>query len=69
MAVPKRKTTPSRKKMKRANKGLKPLNISVDKTTGEAKLPHRLSQKDGLYNGRQIIKPKVKRVSEDENTA
>jgi large subunit ribosomal protein L32 len=68
MAVPKRKTTPSRRGMRSANKGLKPLNISVDKTTGEAKLPHRLSLKDGFYNGRQIIKPKVKVESEEESS-
>lgn len=56
MAVPKRKVTPSRKKMRSANKGLKTINISYDKTTGEPKLPHRMSLKDGLYNGRQIKK-------------
>ncbi len=32
MAVPKRKVTPSRKKMRSANKGLKALNIGFDKT-------------------------------------
>ena len=56
MAVPKRKVTPSRKGMRSANKGLKALNISFDKTTGEPKLPHRMSLKDGLYNGRQVKK-------------
>jgi large subunit ribosomal protein L32 len=56
MAVPKRKVTPSRKKMRSANKGLKTINISYDKTTGEPKLSHRMSLKDGLYNGKQIKK-------------
>lgn len=56
MAVPKRKVTPSRKGMRSANKGLKVLNISFDKTTGEPKLPHRMSLKDGYYNQKQIKK-------------
>lgn len=60
MAVPKRKVTPSRKKMRSANKGLKTINISFDKTTGEPKLPHHMSLKNGMYNGRQI-----KKVAED----
>ena len=56
MAVPKRKVTPSRKKMRSANKGLKTINISFDKTTGEPKLSHHMSLKDGIYNGKQIKK-------------
>ena len=56
MAVPKRKVTPSRKKMRSANKGLKTLNIGFDKMTGEPKLSHRMSLKDGIYNGKQIKK-------------
>lgn len=56
MAVPKRKVTPSRKKTRSANKGLKPLNIGFDKTTGEPKLSHRMSLKDGIYNEKQIKK-------------
>jgi large subunit ribosomal protein L32 len=60
MAVPKRKVTPSRKGMRSANKGLKTLNISFDKTTGEPKLPHRMSLKDGYYNGKQVKKIEAK---------
>ncbi len=60
MAVPKRKVTPSRKKMRSANKGLKVINISFDKTTGEPKLPHRMSLKDCMYNERQVKKVKVR---------
>ena len=60
MAVPKRKVTPSRKKMRSANKGLNGINVSFDKVTGEPKLSHRMSLKDGMYNGKQ-----VKKVSEE----
>ena len=62
MAVPKSKVTPSRKKMRSANKGLKAINISYDKTTGEPKLSHHMSLKDGMYNGKQI-----KKVEQAEN--
>ena len=64
MAVPKRKVSPSRKKMRSANKGLKALNIGFDKTTGEPKLSHRMSLKDGTYNGKQI-----KKVTQDPTEA
>jgi large subunit ribosomal protein L32 len=66
MAVPKRKVTPSRKGMRSANKGLKTLNISFDKTTGEPKLPHRMSLKDGYYNEKQIKKIEPKASEETE---
>ncbi len=59
MAVPKRKVTPSRKGMRASNKALKLLNITCDKTTGEPKLPHRMSLKDNYYNGRVVIQKKM----------
>lgn len=34
-------------------------NIITDKDSGEFKLPHHIC-KDGYYNGKQIIKKKVK---------
>lgn len=64
MAVPKRKVSPSKKRTRSANKGLKIVNISVDKTTGEPKLPHHMSLKDGFYNGK-----KIKKVSETTEAA
>ncbi len=65
MAVPKRKVTPSRKGMRSANKGLKILNISFDKTTGEPKLSHRMSLKDGMYNEKQVKKI-IDKVNKEE---
>ncbi len=56
MAVPKRKSSPSRSGMRRSHSAtVKPQQISIDKTTGEAKLPHRMSLKDGFYNGKQVL--------------
>lgn len=60
MAVPKRKTTPSRRGNRRAHDALKPVNVIFDKESGEPKLPHHISLKDGTYNGMEILKPKSK---------
>ncbi len=54
MAVPKRKTSKSRRNMRRSHHALDTLTIAEDSTTGELKLPHHISL-DGYYNGRQVI--------------
>lgn len=54
MAVPKRKTSPSRRNMRRSHHRLKPITVMEDPTTGELKLPHHISL-DGVYNGRQVL--------------
>lgn len=58
MAVPKRKTSKSKRDMRRSHDGLKKVTVSEDKTTGELKRPHHVS-KDGYYNGRQVTTSKV----------
>lgn len=58
MAVPKRKTTPSRRNMRRAHDALNKTTVVEDKTTGELKRPHHVSA-DGYYNGRKVTKSKV----------
>lgn len=58
MAVPKRKTTPSRRGMRRSHDALKKVNVVEDKTSGELKRPHHVS-KDGYYNGRKVTESKV----------
>lgn len=55
MAVPKKKTSKSKRDMRRSHHALKPINVIVDKETGEYKLPHQMSLKDGTYNGREVI--------------
>lgn len=59
MAVPKRKTTPSRRNMRRSHHALKGVTVVEDKTTGELKRPHHVSR-DGYYNGRQVTTGKVR---------
>lgn len=54
MAVPKKKTSKSKRNMRRAHKSLGAINVVEDATTGELKLPHHISV-DGYYRGRQVI--------------
>ena len=60
MAVPKKKTSKSKRDMRRSHHALDTLTVSEDKTTGELKRPHHVSA-DGYYNGRQVTKSKVNR--------
>ena len=60
MAVPKRKTSPSKRNMRRSHDSLTRLNIVEDKDSGEPRLSHRIDKSTGVYNGRQILKPKTK---------
>lgn len=55
MAVPKRKTSKSKRNMRRGHHALKPVNVIVDKETGEFRLPHRMCAKDLSYKGRQVV--------------
>ena len=59
MAVPKRKTTPSKRNMRRSHDALIKLNIIEDKDSGEPRLSHKIDKSTGMYNGRQIIKQKT----------
>lgn len=58
MAVPKRKTSPSRRGMRRAHDKLKANAFVEDKESGELRRPHHVDLKTGRYNGKQILKPK-----------
>lgn len=60
MAVPKRKTSPSRRNMRRSHHALDKVTAVEDKTSGELKRPHHVSP-DGYYNGRQVTTAKVRR--------
>ena len=60
MAVPKRKTSPSKRNMRRSHDSLIKLNIVEDKESGEPRISHRIDKSTGMYNGRQILKQKTK---------
>ena len=55
MAVPKRKTSISRKKMRRSHHKLSSVNIIEDKKTGEYRLSHHVDLKSGYYHGKKIL--------------
>lgn len=59
MAVPKRKTTPSRRGKRRAHDALTTPTFTTNKHTGELQRPHRISL-DGYYGDKRIIKSKEK---------
>ena len=58
MAVPKRKTSPSKRNMRRSHNSIKKINIIQDKDSGEPRLSHRMDISTGMYNGKQILEPK-----------
>ena len=55
MAVPKRKTSVSRKKMRRSHHRLSSVNLVEDKKSGEYKLSHHIDLKSGFYKGKKIL--------------
>jgi large subunit ribosomal protein L32 len=58
MAVPKRKTSPSKRGMRRSHDALKGNTYVEDKESGELRRPHHVDPKTGLYRGKQILKAK-----------
>ena len=58
MAVPKRKTSKSRKNKRRSHHRIKNINIMEDKKSGEYRLSHHVDLKTGFYKGKQIFEPK-----------
>ncbi len=70
MAVPKRKTSKSKRNQRRSHHALKRLfNIGFDKVSGEPHLSHHVA-KDGYYGGRQVVVTAAEAVDEmgEENT-
>jgi large subunit ribosomal protein L32 len=59
MAVPKRKTSPSRRGMRRSADALKRPAYVEDKDSGELRRPHHIDLKTGMYRGRQVLKAKT----------
>jgi ribosomal protein L32 len=52
--VPKKKTSKSRRNMRRSHHALGKVNVIIDPVTGEYKLPHHINL-DGTYNNRQVV--------------
>jgi ribosomal protein L32 len=58
MAVPKRKTTPSKRNMRRSHDRLAASTYIEDADSGELRRPHHIDLKSGMYRGRQVLEPK-----------
>jgi large subunit ribosomal protein L32 len=56
MAVPKKKTSKSRKNMRRAHDSLTAPTVSVCPQCKSPKLPHRACASCGTYKGKEVIK-------------
>jgi large subunit ribosomal protein L32 len=56
MAVPKRKTSKSKRNMRRAHDALTPVNWVEDSNTGEPVRRHHVDLKTGMYKGEQVLK-------------
>ncbi len=55
MAVPRRKTTQSKRNMRRAHDALVSPTFTEDRDSGEMRRPHHIDLKTGMYRGRQVI--------------
>jgi len=55
MAVPKKKTSKSKRNMRRSHHALKPVNVVIDKESGEYRLPHTLCKATGRYNNKVVL--------------
>ena len=59
MAVPKKKTSKSKSKMRNSHlkKKLETINYVEDKISGELRRPHHIDKTTGEYRGKKIINP------------
>ncbi len=59
MAVPKKKTSKSRRNMRRSHDALKPEGVMIDKETGNVRRSHHIDPETGMYRGRQVLTPRA----------
>ena len=59
MAVPKRRTSKSRRNKRRSHDSLRPAGMSVGPQCTAPTLPHRVCPNCGSYRGRTIIETEV----------
>jgi ribosomal protein L32 len=65
MAVPKKRTSHSKNRMRHSGKALKTLHITFDKN-GDPQLPHFASA-SGMYKDRMVVSIKKKKEQEEAN--
>ena len=69
MAVPKRKTTPSKRNMRRSHHRAGTQLFAEDKKSGELRRPHHIDLSTGMYRGKQILVKKQKKEDITETAA
>ena len=55
MAVPKKKTSKSKRNMRRAHHSLPKASYGECSNCGELKLPHHICPHCGFYNGKEVL--------------
>ena len=55
MAVPKRKTSKSKRNMRRSHHKVDNVNLVEDKKSGEYRRSHHIDLKTGLYKGKKVL--------------
>ncbi len=64
MAVPKKKTSKSKRNMRRSHHALSSITVAENSTSGELTLPHHVSL-DGYYKGRQVFEEPASEANDD----
>ncbi len=59
MPVPKKRTSKSKKNLRRSHDALTPIGMSVCPNCSNAKHPHSVCESCGHYRGKQVIEPKA----------
>jgi large subunit ribosomal protein L32 len=59
MAVPKKKTSKSRRNMRRSHDALAPNAYNECANCGEMKRPHHICSSCGYYDGREVVEQKT----------
>ncbi len=65
MAVQQNRKTASRRDMRRSHDGLGKPTLSIDATSGETHLRHRVTP-DGFYRGKRVIAAPVEDIDDEE---
>ena len=65
MAVPKQKTSPSKRGMRRSHDQSIVQSFVEDKKSGEFRRPHHIDLSTGMYRGKQIIIKKTKKKASE----
>ncbi len=66
MAVPRKKTTPAKRGMRRSHDFLTVASYAECSNCGEPRRPHHVCGSCGHYAGREIVAPKAADETEDE---